>query len=108
MSTDCELLAGYALAVTVSDDDYAEVVAACADIIAGKAAERRRDVAVWRLAREDGVPVQQIPVRLREELLKHFTDDEIKLCGLSYGNVRLIVSRIRPEDVSDREGSVTP
>lgn len=107
MSTNCELLAGYAAAVTVSDD-YAEVVAACADIIAGKGAERRRDVAVWRLAREDGVPVQQIPVRLREELLKHFTDDEVKLCGLSYGNVRLIVSRIRPEDLSEGEGSITP
>lgn len=90
---------------------YEEVLAACADLVAGKraydaavkaqidaseqrdAAKQRRDLAVWRLACEENEPVRPLATEIKKSLRQRYTDEEIRWCGLSYANVRLILAR---------------
>lgn len=95
-----------------------EIIAACRDKLAARdrvvkaeqavtaakeesaraddAARTRRDAALWRLVREDGIPVGQVPEKVRGWLVAAgFTSDQIEGLGVSYGAVRLAVGRPR-------------
>lgn len=92
-------------------DNFVEVLAACAELVEKKkayddalkaqdeaskgrdAAKQRRDQALWRLAHEEHEPVRPLSARLRKSLTEKFSEEELRWCGVSYANVRLILTR---------------